>query len=217
MTPHNLNRTPDEEPASRRPLQKTCLVLLTGGIGAGKSVVAKVLASMGYRVYDSDTQAKKIMDGSEDIKQRIAELVCKDAVTADGRIDRTRLAACVFKDANKLALLNGIVHTAVIDDIARELNKKQPCGILFVETAIARESGLDRIADRIWVVDAPLQLRITRVCQRSALTPAQVNDRIKAQQPFMPAGCTVIENDGRQALLPQINAALTALEKHPGQ
>ena len=93
------------------------LTAITGGIGAGKSVVCRVLRTLGYHVYDCDSAARRIMDTDTAIQQRLIDEVDTLAVT-DGIVDRPRIARIVFADARKLDALNAIVHAAVLADIA---------------------------------------------------------------------------------------------------
>ena len=185
------------------------LVAITGGIGAGKSVVSRMLRVLGYPVYDCDSRAKALMDADGTIKNRLIAEVDELAVTG-GVIDRRRLAHTVFTDAEKLAALNAIVHAAVREDIARWVSE-QAGNVTFVETAILYESGLNAIVDAEWRVVAPLELRIGRVMRRNGLCRSEVEQRVAVQNIEAPAGVTPLRlfeilNDGQSALLPQIEA-----------
>ena len=179
------------------------IVAVTGGIGAGKSVVCHALGALGYPVYDTDREARRLMDGSADIKRRIAETVSPDAIGADGSINRPALAAVVFADKVKLQLLNQIVHGAVRDDFLAWADSMKD-NLLFVETAILYESGFDALVNEIWEVTAPESVRIARVMRRSGLSEAQIRERIAAQNAAPRAGHRLIENDDVTPLLPQI-------------
>lgn len=192
------------------------VVVVAGGIGSGKSVVCRILSAMGREVYDCDTRAKTLMDSSEDIKSQISARISADAVDADGGIDRKRLASVVFSDPSKLAILNGIVHGAVRDDVARRVSEMPEEEYLFVETAIPHASGLDVMADAIICVEAPLSVRVERVMLRSGLTEAQVVSRIDAQQGEAAAidsnpDTIRILNDGKTPILPQLLGILDKL------
>lgn len=192
------------------------VVVVAGGIGSGKSVVCRILSAMGREVYDSDTRAKALMDSSDDIKSQISARILADAVDADGGIDRKRLASVVFSDPSKLAILNGIVHGAVRDDVARRVSEMPEEEYLFVETAIPHASGLDVMADAIICVEAPLSVRVERVMRRSGLTEAQVVSRIDAQQGEAAAidsnpDTIRILNDGKTPILPQLLGILDKL------
>lgn len=130
------------------------LIAICGGIGSGKSVVCRIVAAMGHEVYDCDSRAKEIMDCSAEIKNAIACRVHREAIAPDGSIDRRRLGEIVFSDAEALARLNSIVHAAVREDLALWAARR-PGKLLFVETAILYQSGLDAMVDEVWDVEAP--------------------------------------------------------------
>ena len=192
---------------SERPI----LIALSGGIGAGKSVVSRMLRAMGYEVYDCDLNARRIIDSDVAIIESIAREVCEEAVI-EGRIDRRRLAECVFADAEALARLNAITHRAVLDDISAWAESQAGKGIVFVETAILTESGLDRMVDQAWVVTAPAEVRIERVMKRNGMSRGEVEARIRNQSDRLPKGILIhtIFNDGSESLIARINELLTS-------
>lgn len=189
------------------------LIAIIGGIGAGKSVVSNVLRALGYKVYDSDSEAKRLMDTSENIKNDLSTFIDKNVVDDNGTIDRKKLADIVFNDADKLLLLNNIVHAAVRDDI-REFTHQSQQYPVFVETAILYQSEIDRMVDAVWDVTAPVDVRICRVMKRNSLTAEQVKARIESQQ-FTPENphpnLTIIINDDKTAVLPQIERLIAEL------
>lgn len=186
------------------------IIALTGGIGSGKSVVATMLTIMGYSVYDCDSRAKALMDSSDEIKRTIAQDICAEAITPEGNIDRRRLSAEVFSDAEKLSRLNLIVHKEVRKDMMRWIasqDKLKPC---FVETAILYQSGLDLVVDKVWEVTADTETRICRVMKRNSMERQQVVDRIKSQNSFKcerrHSDVSTIINDGITPVLPRVEA-----------
>lgn len=187
---------------------KYTLVAITGGIGAGKSVVSQILSVIGFPVYDCDSRARKLMAENSDIAARIAAEISAEAITDDGAIDRRRLAAIVFEDAGLLQVLNGIVHHHVREDLRRwcEFTSCDGKSILFVETAILRESGLDKMADAVWHVTADTETRIQRVMKRNNISREEVQQRIASQNDDTDYGkpTDIIINDGRHPLLPVI-------------
>lgn len=210
---------------------KVRLIVITGGIGSGKSIVCRILASMGYDVYDCDSRAKYIMEHSDVILRRLTDSFGTEVVPDGRHIDRKRLGSIVFGNPRKLKLLNGIVHAAVIDDILLHRQELEQVGrhdMMFVETAIPRSSGIEKIADSIWEITAPVETRITRAMLRGEGTSRQsVVERIEAQtnegftlfsiteRPI--SGCKsmrsetrrVIVNDDFSPLLPQVLEALS--------
>jgi len=140
-------------------------------------VVARLLRTMGYAVFDCDIEARMLMDGDDDIKARIGAEIAADAIDDQGAIDRARLSEIVFSDAEKLASLNAVVHGAVKERLARwcERQDKRP---VFVETAILYQSGLNRMVDAEWSVEAPVEIRVARVMARNGISRRQVMARI---------------------------------------
>lgn len=180
------------------------IILITGGIGAGKSVVSRIIRTLGYEVYDCDSRAKQLMDRSDDIKQRLVTDIHPQAVDADGSINRQLIAQVVFGDPERLNALNKIVHQAVIDDIWYIADGKG--APLFVETAIPRSSHLDALATQIWQVSAPVHIRLQRVLARDHHDKSHILSRMRAQDSEQCHGTSVhnILNDGTTPILPQI-------------
>lgn len=188
------------------------IIAITGGIGSGKSVVSKVLESMGYTVYDCDRNAKALMDEDSEIKSRLKAEIHNGAVDDNGNIDRPFLSSIVFNAPDKLKILNSIVHAAVKKDIRRWIEKHNKEKILFVETAILFESGLDAEVNEVWKVTAPMDLRIIRVCERNGVSSEHVKARIASQmseEMRQHPKTSLIVNDGKVSLLKQINSNLT--------
>ena len=176
------------------------VVGITGGIGSGKSTIARVLAARGYTVYDCDKEAKRIIAGNKDVQKKIIDLLGEEAFTinpslseADQSIiyNTSYVAKRVFAEPSLLAQLNGIVHPAVKEDILSLPSTGRLGGapVLFIESAILFEAGLDTICDKIFIVEAPEDIRIARTIARDYngdASPANINKvraRIHAQRP----------------------------------
>lgn len=187
------------------------LIAISGGIGSGKSVVSRMVTVLGFDVYDCDNRAKALMDTDLYIKERIRKEIHPECILTDNGINRKRLADIVFNDAAALDRLNQIVHSAVRDDI-RTWEGASDNGIKFVETAILYQSGLDKMVDMVWEIDAPLDLRIERVMKRNSITREEVLSRIASQDAFTSSvlhhKVKQIINDGILPLLPQIEKEL---------
>lgn len=183
------------------------LIAITGGIGAGKSVVSHILRVMGYEVYDTDFEAKRLMDNDDGIKRRLREEISPASVDSDGTINRRHISSIVFADNKKLSKLNSIVHGAVREDIVHWRSLPRQHNIIFIETAILYQSGLDRLVDSVWDVIAPEDVRIERVMARNNCSSEEVSARISAQN-FNPevlhSDIHTMVNDGITPLLPQI-------------
>lgn len=179
---------------------------LTGGIGVGKSVVARILRVLGYEVIDCDSCARDIMDRSDLIKSQLADRISPRVIDSGNNIDRRLLASIVFSDSRMLDTLNSIVHESVRQHIRRRAS--DPGGSrLFVETAILYQSGIDRMADEVWQVTAPDEIRVARVIERNHIPADEVMARIRSQH-FVPDNphphVFDIVNDGFTPLLPRI-------------
>ena len=125
-----MNDIPDSDRCRR-------ITVIAGGIGSGKSTVARVVRAMGYEVYDCDSRAKNLMDSSSEIHSALAAEISPDVVT-DGKINRSRLSELVFSDPVLLETLNRIVHTHVKEDIRRWMSQRARFarnGRLFIEPA----------------------------------------------------------------------------------
>ena len=184
------------------------LIVITGGIGSGKSVVSRLVNVMGYPTYDCDSEAKRLMNESFELKAQLCELLGNDAYDSTRCIDRSYVASRIFSDKALLAQMNAIVHPAVRNDIKRWCETR-PESVAFVETALLAESGLGADADAVWVVDAPLQLRVERVMSRSNLSRSEVEARIASQaDKFDFTGSYHIINDNVHSLIKQITRLL---------
>lgn len=159
--------------------QKTKIIGLTGGIGSGKTTVAKYMQSLGIPVYISDTEAKKVMEFPEIIAK--IQLAFNDNIITDGKLDRDKLAAIVFNHPDKLKQLNGIVHPAVKIHFDNWVKAHQNHPIVVKEAAILFESGSYKDCDAIISVVAPLETRINRVMLRDNTSREKIMQRINNQ------------------------------------
>lgn len=187
----------------------TPLIAITGGIGAGKSVVSRVLMAMGYPVYDCDSRAKAIMDSSPDIHAALISRIHPEAVAPDGTINRSLISEIVFNDSAALERLNTIVHTAVVNDVRDWQQKQNSTSLAFVETAILYKCELWKLVSEVWEVQAPMELRVRRVMSRNSLSREQVLRRINSQPPATHrVQVRYILNDDCSPVLPRINELL---------
>ncbi len=199
---------------------KPLTVAISGGIGSGKTVVSEILSTFGYKVFNCDAEAKSLMDIDAEIKRRIARDISDKAILHDGRIDRAALSAIVFTDKEKLIVLNNIVHGAVKQRISEWIGRNNRDSVLFIETALLYQSGIDRMVDKVLEVAAPEKLRIERVMRRNSLSESEVIDRINSQKitiDFPHADICVIDNSGCTPLLPQIQDFLEKIESGRSQ
>ena len=153
---------------------------LTGGIGCGKSYVAKLLNKRGVPVYDSDTEAKQLSNTSKNIRDGLMSLTGIENLYADGALNRRLLAEFLFASKENARNVEKIIHPAVKADFARWA-ENQNALFCVIESAILIESGFTDTVDCVVVVDAPLDLRISRCVERDSTTKEKVLERISAQ------------------------------------
>jgi len=153
---------------------------ITGGIGAGKSTVSRVISSLGYPVYDSDHRAKWLMSNSDVLKNEIIKLFGKKAFF-NNELNRTFISNIVFKKPVLLDELNHLVHPKVASDYNLWVNKNKNASLLFKEAAVLIESGAYLEMDKIIVVVCSVEERINRVILRDQLTANEIKKRINAQ------------------------------------
>ena len=193
------------------------IIGLTGGIGSGKTTIARALAARGYDVYDCDREAKRIIVENEAVRQAIINLLGEEAfIKGQGdKVQGTKyntdyVAKRVFAEPALLTALNAIVHPAVKEDIRIQNSEFR---LIFVESAILFEAELDQLCDKIFCIDAPEQLRIERTIQRDYngdASPENINKvraRIRAQKTNI--GQT--PNDKRLMIL--LNDGTTTIEQ----
>ncbi|MBW4361466.1 dephospho-CoA kinase [Flavobacterium taihuense] len=157
----------------------TKIIGLTGGIGSGKTTVANEFVSLGIPVYITDQEAKKLMQSDIVLNQIKEEF--GNAIFEEGVLVREKLSEIVFKDANRLAKLNSIVHPAVKQHFKKWLLEHQNDPFVIYESAILFESGSYRECDFVINVVAPLETRIQRVIERDKTTREKVLERMKNQ------------------------------------
>ncbi|TDO83201.1 dephospho-CoA kinase [Flavobacterium chryseum] len=157
----------------------TKVIGLTGGIGSGKTTIAKFFSELGVPVYIADDGAKKVMQ-SESIIEEIKK-VFGESLFENNILNRAKLAEIVFNDKDKLAQLNAIVHPAVKNDFEVWLLQHKNYECIIYEVAILFESGRYKECDFIITVTAPEETRIERVLKRDNTTRDQVLSRMQMQ------------------------------------
>lgn len=179
---------------------------LTGGIGSGKTTVAKVLEVLGIPVYYADEAAKELMHTNELLKQQLILHFGNESYFEDGQLNRKHISSIVFNDKEKLELLNSLVHPATIAD-AKEWFSKQQSPYVVKEAALLFESGTAEGLDYIIGVTAPLAIRIKRVMDRDGVTAEEVKRRVANQldETLKMKLCDfVLHNNEQELLLPQV-------------
>ena len=156
---------------------------LTGGIGSGKSIVAKAFEMLGVPVYVSDIEAKRLMNSNEGVRNKLIVRFGDDVYDADGDLNRKRLADIIFNDPDALKDINAIVHPAVREDFKLWCKKYSHLAYVIQESAILFDTGLYRNFDKIITVSAEEEIRIQRVLKRDSSARELVQKRIANQLP----------------------------------
>jgi len=185
------------------------IIGLTGGIGSGKSTIAKVFSNMGISVFDADNTAKTLMNSNPIVKEKLIAAFGAEVYTNDNQIlNRAYLSKLVFSDQHKLALLNSIVHPITIQ-AATDWAATQNTPYVIKEAALFFESGATVGVHKIIGVSAPKAVRINRVMKRDHCSKAEVEQRMTHQieESLKMKLCDwVIVNDDLQLVLPQVVA-----------
>jgi len=155
------------------------IVGLTGGIGSGKSTVARMFEELGVPVYYSDDEAKKLMNTSDHIKEGLMAVFGQKSFE-NGKLNRSYIAALVFNDEEKLKKLNSIVHPEVKRNFKKWL-RDQSASYAIQENPLIFENNSQDDFDLIITVTAPKKIRIQRVMERDGLSENQVLARVNNQ------------------------------------
>jgi dephospho-CoA kinase len=152
---------------------------ITGGIGSGKSTVCRLLEQYGAAVYDSDAEAKRLMNSDENLRKSLIETFGQECYNAEG-LNRAYLAGRVFGDKEQLQRLNSIVHPAVKADF-RRWAEEQSAPYVILESAILFDAGFQSEVDATLAVLAPLPERVRRAMERDGAEREAVMSRISNQ------------------------------------
>jgi dephospho-CoA kinase len=186
---------------------------ITGGIGAGKSLVTSILQKMGFPVFNSDFEAKKIVSTSREVQLEIIDLIGKEAFDAEGIYNTEYVSKIVFENPLKLESLNQLIHPRVrknFSEFVIHSNSK----LVFGEAAILYETGAYKNYDEVILVTAPIEIRIERCIKRDNLSRKNIIAKINKQWTddekikFNPI---VLKNDGKTPLLFQIEQIISSL------
>lgn len=173
---------------------------ITGGIGSGKSYVCKLLKAHGIEVYDCDQAAKRIIRTSEEVRQKLLQLI--------GSLEKADIARFLLESEANAKKIDAIVHPAVFHDF-------EESGYQWMESAILYESGANKLVDRVVVVTAPEEVRIQRVMQRDTISREKALQWMQRQWPqeeLRRRADYEILNDGHADLNEQIEALLKRIE-----
>jgi dephospho-CoA kinase len=206
------------------------IVGITGGIGAGKSIVSRILRLKGFRVYDCDYEAKRLMNSDKDFKQSLVDKFgndiliesnneiltesANDILTESTIINKKRMADLIFNNIDARNYVNKSVRSLIHSDIQKQKGEcRHPGETLFIESAILYSSELYKICDSIILVDADTDVRIIRVKGRNSLPEEEIRQRMASQQLEYDyiRGCgntIIIDNNPNSKIIPQIYSYL---------
>jgi dephospho-CoA kinase len=191
--------------------KRTVHVGLTGGIGAGKSTVARMLADRGALVLDADVAAREVVAAGTDGLTAVVREFGDGVLAPDGSLDRAALAARIFSDPGRRAALNAIVHPRVRAWMAERAAAAPVGSVVVQDIPLLVESGLTGLFDLVVVVDAADAARVARLVRDRGMSEAEAEARIAAQAPReqrLAAAGAVIGNDGAPE---QLEAQVDAL------
>ena len=178
---------------------------LTGGMGSGKSTVAKIFEVLGIPVYYSDQAAKRLMDKDPALIEAISKHFGDDAYTG-GNLNRSYIASQVFNNEEKLRLLNSLVHPLTILD-GNKWMQQQVTAYAIKEAALIFESGVEKWLDYVIGVSSPFPLRLSRILKRDGISESEALGRMKSQmdEDIKMDRCDfIIQNDEHRAVLLQV-------------
>lgn len=180
---------------------------ITGGIGSGKSFVCNMLRQRGIEIYDCDSAAKRLMNGSDALRQQLTDLIGPDTYV-DGRLNKAVVSQFLLaSEANKLAL-NAVVHPAVMRDF-------YDSGLQWMECAILYEAHLEQYVDKVVAVVAPEEVRVERVMKRDNLTREKALAWINAQtdqREVADKADYIIYNNGTEDLAAQVSELIVKIQ-----
>ena len=189
---------------------------ITGGIGSGKSLVSRILTTMGISVYISDIESKRITNADPVIHKGLCDLI-GDEIFVNDQLNKPLLASYIFGHPDHTKIVNDLIHPQVRDDFRNWSNSFDTGDIVGIESAILIESGFEKEVDTIIMVYAPLEIRIQRTMLRDQATQNAIESRIRSQmddEKKRTFADYVIINDGETPLIPQVLELISSLSKN---
>ncbi|HET9921664.1 MAG TPA: dephospho-CoA kinase [Ktedonobacteraceae bacterium] len=173
---------------------------ITGNIACGKTSVGQMLLQLGAERYiDADAVVHGLYDSGQPIALQVAEAFGPAVMALDGSVDRKALGAVVFRDAESMRRLEGIVHPAVGKAMLQELSHVSPTGVVVIDAVKLLEGGSGALCQSKWLVICPEEQQLARLMARNALSEEEARARLRAQPPIAPKLALVdevIDNGG---------------------
>lgn len=187
---------------------------VTGGIGSGKSIICRIISTMGYPVFYADNEAKSILVENEEVRTEIFRLFGEKAYQGK-LLNREFIASKIFDNKDLRTRMNAIVHPRVGEAFKKWMSE-QESDIVFDEAAILFETGSYKNFNHTILVTAPEELRITRVMSRDKVSRDKVLSRMATQWPEekkISMADFIIKNDDKSLVIPQVLKTLDAINK----
>lgn len=191
----------------------TRIIGLTGGIGTGKSAVARMLSELGAVVIDTDRLGHEAMRSGTEVWRGVVAAFGRQVIGSDGEIDRKALGKIVFANAEALSRLNQIMHPRIYEMTIAKIEecRREGVRVVVLEAPLLIEAGWTHLVDEVWVTAAPESKVIERLEKERGLDRKETLARIRSQLPpeerLKHAGA-VIDNEGS---LQELKARVTAL------
>ena len=179
-------------------------VAVTGGIGSGKSTVCSILSASGIPVYEADSAAKRLYAKDDSLLDAIEEAYGCSIRLPGGALDTRKLAGIAFSSPDKLKVLEGIVHPAVLKDFLRwkalqsTLHGDKPYCVIESAIILEKPEFLSHV-DKVVLVDASLSTRLKRACERDGAEPEEIIRRMSAQHFDLSKVDAILRNEGSEA------------------
>jgi dephospho-CoA kinase len=186
---------------------------ITGGIGSGKSTVCHLFSAMNFPVYIADIESRRLTETDSRIRKGLIALFGEE-LFKNNVLNKKMLADEIFNNPEKLALVNGIIHPIVTQDLEKWKQKHINSPIAVLETAILFETGLNKKVDKSIVVISPIDLRIKRIIERDHIAESDVRKRIANQmsdEEKTALADYVIYNDEKRSIIQQVNEIVNKL------
>ena len=171
-------------------------VIVTGGIGSGKSAVCALLRKRGIPVYDSDSRVKELYASRRSLVPRLEKALGSPLRQADGTLDKARLAALIFSDEAARETLESIVYPILLKDFQRWRDRQKAPFVVLESAIILSKPVFDGLAGAVVLVDAPEDIRIQRVMQRDGLSREAIVRRLSAQSLPLEKVDVILPNSG---------------------
>lgn len=156
---------------------------VTGGIGSGKSEVARLLAGFGANLISADQVGHEAYTRQSEAWVAVVEAFGEGVLQASGDIDRQKLGAVVFSDPSEMDRLNKIMHPRMANIVEKKIDSFRDNGseVVIVEAAVLFEAGWERLVDEVWMVSAPVEVIVDRLKSRNGLSSDEARQRITSQ------------------------------------